>query len=285
MRVQRVTDALGISSIPTLSNHLGAASGAARFLHSCCTVPVSHTPNAMPVTTPESEGRELSALDGWTRTIVASFAFLITALTTQLVRVSWFGPSAQPLSTRPALAWRAAPSRPLALEVREGMAVVRQLEASAFADSARAILGRPGTAIGLVGSTGREARHIGEYIRSRDSVALAPSAIFSEAQLQHAYLHELSHHWMARHEDLGRRLLGELPPLTDSTRYGYGDPEEHAAEALAHAVQFWRASHRGPDSRSRGRLLDAYETVMPGTRLAYLTLIEAGNLPMQDVRE
>ncbi|HET9602965.1 MAG TPA: hypothetical protein VFO96_01645 [Gemmatimonadales bacterium] len=229
--------------------------------------------------------RRAPSLDGWMRTVAASMAFLITALTTQIVRVSWFGPSAQPLSTRSTLAWRAAPSSPLALEHREGMAIIQELTSSAFADSARAILGAPSRPVGLVGPAGREARHIGEYIRSRDSVALAPSAIFSDAQLQHAFLHELSHHWMARHQALGTRLLAELPALTDSTRYGFGDADEHAAEALAHAVQFWRASQRGPDAQHRGRLLAAYESVMPGTRLAYLTLIEAGNLPLQDLTE
>ena len=237
-------------------------------------------------TTPlEPETRAPSPLDGWTRTVAASLAFLITALTTQLVRVSWFDAPAQPLSSRPTLAWRAAPSNPLAVESAEGLAVVRELESSQFADSARTILGTPSTPTGLVGPAGREARHIGEYVRSRDSVALAPAAIFSKAQLQHAYLHELSHHWMARHPELGRRLLQGMPPLTDSTRYGFGDPDEHAAEALAHAVQFWRASHHGPDSVGRGRLLAAYEVVMPGTQLAYLTLIEAGDLPIQDVAE
>jgi hypothetical protein len=219
------------------------------------------------------------------RTVAASMAFLITALTTQIVRISWFGPSAQPLSTRPTLAWRAAPSSPLAAERREGLAVIQELTTSPFADSAHAILGTPSRPVGLVGAAGREARHIGEYIRSRDSVALAPAAIFSDAQLQHAFLHELSHHWMALHPALGARLLAQLPPLTDSTRYGFGDPDEHAAEALAHAVQFWRASQHGPDTQHRGRLLAAYESVMPGTRLAYLTLIEAGDLPLQDLTE
>jgi hypothetical protein len=66
--------------------------------------------------------------------------------------------------------------------------------------------------------------------------------------------------------------------MDDSTRYGFGDPDEHAAEALAYAVQFWRAASHGPDDLGRGRLLAAYETVMPGTRVAYLTLIESGNL-------
>lgn len=233
----------------------------------------------------ESEPRAPSSLDGWTRTVAASLAFLITALTTQLVRVSWFDPAAQPLSSRPTLAWRAAPSSPLAIEATEGMAVIHQLESSQFADTARRILGTPAAPTGLVGPAGREARHIGEYIRSRDSVALQPAAIFSDAQLQHAYLHELSHHWMARHPELGHGLLQQLPPLTDSTRYGFGDPDEHAAEALAHAVQFWRASHHGPDPLGRGRLLAAYEDVMPGTRVAYLTLIEAGDLPLQDLPE
>jgi hypothetical protein len=90
---------------------------------------------------------------------------------------------------------------------------------------------------------------------------------------------------MARHPELGHSLLQQLPLLTDSTRYGFGDPDEHAAEALAHAVQFWRASHHGPDPLGRGRLLAAYEDVMPGTRVAYLTLIEAGDLPLQDFPE
>lgn len=230
-------------------------------------------------TTPlDSPARAPSPLDGWIRAVAASLAFLITTLTTQLVRVSWFDSAAQPLSSRPALAWRAAPSSPLASEELTGLEVIRELETSPFADSARRVLGTPAAPTGIVGKAGREARHIGEYIRSRDSVALAPGAIFTTAQLQHAYLHELSHHWMARHAELGRRLLAQLPPMDDSTRYGFGDPDEHAAEALAYAVQFWRAASHGPDDLGRGRLLAAYETVMPGTRVAYLTLIESGNL-------
>jgi hypothetical protein len=235
----------------------------------------------MSATPLEPDSRAPSPLDGWPRAVAASLAFLITTLTTQLVRISWFDASAQPLSSRPALAWRAAPSSPLAGEEAAGLAVVRELEASPFADSARRVLGTPATPIGLVGKTGREARHIGEYIRSRDSVALAPGAIYTTAQLQHAYLHELSHHWMAKHPDLGRQLLAQLPPMDDSTRYGFGDPDEHAAEALAYAFQFWRAAGHGPDALGRGRLLAAYETVMPGARLAYLTLIEAGDLAAQ----
>jgi hypothetical protein len=235
----------------------------------------------MSATPLEPDSRAPSPLDGWPRAVAASLAFLITTLTTQLVRISWFDASAQPLSSRPALAWRAAPSSPLAGEEAAGLAVVRELEMSPFADSARRVLGTPATPIGLVGKTGREARHIGEYIRSRDSVALAPGAIYTTAQLQHAYLHELSHHWMAKHPDLGRQLLAQLPPMDDSTRYGFGDPDEHAAEALAYAFQFWRAAGHGPDALGRGRLLAAYETVMPGARLAYLTLIEAGDLAAQ----
>lgn len=239
----------------------------------------------MPAIAPEPEPRTSSPLDGWTRAVAASMAFLITALTTQLVRISWFDSAAQPLSSASVPAWRPQPNRALAIELDQGMRVVRDLEASAFADSARQIFGTPSAPTGLVGQAGREARHIGEYIRSRDSVALSPGAIFSRAQLQHAYLHELGHHWMAHHPDLGRRLLAQLPPLTDSSQYGFGDPDEHAAESLAYAVQFWRASHSGADSLGRGRLLAAYEEVMPGTRLAYLTLIEAGDLPIQDLAE
>lgn len=232
-------------------------------------------------TTPlDPERPPTSPFEGWSRAVMASIAFLISALTTQIVRISWFESPAQPLSIEPAeISWRSAPNRPLAGNPAEAMTVVRDLEFSPFADTARSILGTPVAPVGLVGVSGRQARHIGEYIRSRDSIALAPAAIFSSAQLRHALLHELSHHWMARHPELGHRLLAELPALTDSTRYGFGDPDEQAAEALAHAVQFWRATHLRSDAGSRGRLLSAYEGVMPGTRAAYLMLIEAGSLP------
>ena len=229
------------------------------------------------------EPSDRSPFEGWSRAVLASLALLISALTTQIVRVSWFGGSAQPLSSRPMSAWRAVPSTALAGDSAQAMGVVHALEQSAFSDTARRILGAPSRPIGLVGMSGRAERHIGEYVRSRDSVALAPTAILSEAQLKHAYLHELSHHWMARHPELGKRLLAEMPPLTDSSRYGFGDPDEQAAEALAHAVQFWRATRTGADSANRGRMLDAYESVMPGTRLAYLSLIESGSLPIGDL--
>ena len=45
---------------------------------------------------------------------------------------------------------------------------------------------------------GRAAGRLGEYITSRDSLALDPARMTSEDQLRHALAHELAHRWQAR---------------------------------------------------------------------------------------
>lgn len=214
------------------------------------------------------------SLDAWPHAVMAALALLITLISAHLVRLTWFdAPASQPLN-QPAPIWHARPSLPLAGSDVAAQAVVSRLARSDFADSMFAVMGAPSAPIGLVGEAGRKAEHIGEYIASRDSIALAPQAIHSDAQLAHALVHELAHLWLSHHPDAGAAFQRSLPPLEDSSRYGFGDRSEHAAEALAHAIQFWRASSmvRGTDAQLR--LLAAYESIMPGATSA-LAMLDA----------
>lgn len=213
------------------------------------------------------------ALETWPRAVMASIALLISLLTTHLVRLTWFdAPPPQPLN-QPAPVWQASPALALAGDQADALRVLADLTLTPFADSIFAALGTP-TRLGLVGTAGRDADHIGEFIRSRDSVALAPEAIYSAAQLEHALIHELAHLWLAHRPDAAIALSLELPPLEDASRYGFGDRDEQSAEAVAHAVQYWRASARAGAAPAQLRLLAAYEAVMPGTTAA-LALLES----------
>ncbi len=93
--------------------------------------------------------------------------------------------------------WR--PDRPL-VSGRDtaGMwRVARSIERSVYADTLYALFGRPSRPVGLVGVRGRKAGRLGEYIVSRDSLALDPARITSQEQLRHAMTHELAHRWQA----------------------------------------------------------------------------------------
>ena len=49
---------------------------------------------------------------------------------------------------------------------------------------------------------------------------------------------------------------------------------QHGAEALAHAIQFWRASALVRGTGAQLRLLAAYESIMPGSTSA-LAMLDA----------
>ncbi len=225
--------------------------------------PVQHTaPNDRP------------SVDVWPQAVMGTLALLITLISAHLVRLTWFDvPASQPLN-QPAPVWHARPSLPLAGSDVAAQAVVQRLARSEFADSMFSVMGAPSRPIGLVGEAGRKSEHIGEYIASRDSIALAPQAIHSDAQLAHALVHELAHLWLARHPDAATAFQRGLPPLVDSSRYGFGDRSEHAAEAVAHAIQFWRASANVRGTGAQLRLLAAYESIMPGATSA-LAMLDA----------
>jgi hypothetical protein len=151
----------------------------------------------------------------------------------------------------------------------------RAIAGSAYADSLYALFGRPRGGIGLVGWRGRRAGRLGEYIASRDSLALDPGRMIGESQLRHALAHELGHRWQSRAKAQLTALWQGVTPIRDPKRYGYGDTSEHQAEAIAFAVNFLQTTARGGESGSAAvQLLEHYELLVPGTgvMVRYLAL-------------
>jgi hypothetical protein len=151
----------------------------------------------------------------------------------------------------------------------------RQIAASAYADSLYSLLGRPRAAVGLIGRSGRMAGRLGEYIASRDSLALDPGRMSGEAQLRHALAHELGHRWQVRAGAQVDMLWLGVPPIRDPKRYGYGDLSEHQAEAIAFAINFLQTTASTRETATNSvTLLDHYELLVPGTRtmVRYLSL-------------
>jgi hypothetical protein len=151
----------------------------------------------------------------------------------------------------------------------------RTIAASPYADSLYALFGRPSRGIGVVGWRGRRAGRLGEYIASRDSLALDPARMIGESQLRHALAHELGHRWQSRATAQVAALWQGVPPIRDPKRYGYGDTSEHQAEAIAFALSFLQTTAGGRQSGSEAlQLLEQYELLVPGTRIMvrYLAL-------------
>ena len=169
--------------------------------------------------------------------------------------------------------WR--PDRPL-VSGRDtaGMwRVARSMERSVYADTVYALFGRPSRPVGLVGPRGRKAGRLGEYIASRDSLALDPARITSREQLRHAMTHELAHRWQAQSPAQLRTLWQGVAPIRDTRRYGHDKTSEHQAEAIAFAVHFLQTTAAGvaPEDAS---LLRHYDLLVPGTAVLtrYLAL-------------
>ena len=163
-------------------------------------------------------------------------------------------------------AWR--PDRPI-VNPRDTAAiwlVTRSIERSAYADTLFALFGRPARPAGLVSDRGRRAGRLGEYIASRDSLALDPARMSSEEQLRHAVAHELAHRWQARAPVQLRTLWQGIAPIPDSRRYGHNSVSEHQAEAIAFALHFLQSTAvaRAEDPAFPA-LLDQYELLVPGT--------------------
>lgn len=135
-----------------------------------------------------------------------------------------------------------------------------------YADSLYAIFGRPSRPAGLVGERGRAAGRLGEYVGSRDSLALDPARITSLAQLRHTVAHELAHRWQARAAPQVAMLWQGVPPIRDPRRYGYGNEGEHQAEAAAFAIHFLLSTTAARDPTAAAATLDHYELLVPGTR-------------------
>lgn len=142
--------------------------------------------------------------------------------------------------------------------------VVRSAERSAYADTLYALFGRPERSAGLVSAKGRKAGRLGEYIASRDSLALDPARMSSEDQLRHAMAHELAHRWQARAPGQLRTLWQDVGRIKDPRRYGHEKVSEHQAEAIAFAVHFLQTT-AVPASSVAADELEQYELLVPGT--------------------
>jgi len=135
-----------------------------------------------------------------------------------------------------------------------------------YADSLFAVFGRPARPAGVVGERGRSAGRLGEYVSSRDSLALDPARITSTEQLRHTLAHELAHRWQARAAAQVAMLWQGVPPIRDPKRYGYGNVSEHQAEAAAFAIHFLLSTTTSRDPAAAAAALDHYELLVPGTR-------------------
>jgi hypothetical protein len=160
--------------------------------------------------------------------------------------------------------WR--PDRPLvALRDTAGARrIADRMSRGTYADTLYALFGRPARPAGLVSDRGRAAGRLGEYISSRDSLALDPARMTSEDQLRHALAHELAHRWQTRAAGQLRTLWQDVPRIPDSRRYGHRNPAEHQAEAVAFAVHFLQATAT-PNATDGAALLAHYEVLVPGT--------------------
>ncbi len=153
-------------------------------------------------------------------------------------------------------------------------ALIRTIVKSPYADSLFVLFGRPKPSVGIVGDRGRNAGRLGEYVASRDSLALDPSRMSTQAQLRHALAHELAHRWQARAPGQMAMLWAGTPPIRDPKRYGYGSVSEHQAEAVAFAVHYLQLTASAKPTSEQSELLDHYELLVPGTSMMvrYLAL-------------
>lgn len=135
-----------------------------------------------------------------------------------------------------------------------------------YADTLYAIFGRPARPAGVVGERGRALGRLGEYVATRDSLALDPGRMTSVGQLRHTLAHELAHRWQARSSAQLTMLWKGVPAIRDPKRYGYRNVSEQQAEAAAFAVHFLLATAATRDARADALTLDHYELLVPGTR-------------------
>jgi hypothetical protein len=168
------------------------------------------------------------------------------------------------LDSLPSIEW-ATPRLILRGDESSSWNAVRNIAGSSYADSLYALFGRPLRPIGLVGERGRSAARLGEYVGSRDSVALDPARMSSEEQLRHALAHELGHRWQVRAPRQVAMLWQGVPPIADPKRYGYGSIPEHQAEATAFAIHFLQTTADPQAATAPLSLLEHYERLVPGT--------------------
>jgi hypothetical protein len=153
-------------------------------------------------------------------------------------------------------------------------ATARAITTGAYADTLYSLFGSPRASVGLIGSRGRKAGRLGEYIGRRDSLALDPGRMVGTAQLRHTLAHELGHRWQSRAPGQLSALWRGVDPMRDPKRYGYGAITEHQAEAIAFAVDFLQTTTAVSDPDTALTLLNHYELLVPGTRtmVRYLAL-------------
>jgi hypothetical protein len=154
-------------------------------------------------------------------------------------------------------------------------ATARGIVSSSYADSLFSLFGAPRAPVGLIGRRGRVAGRLGEYVGSRDSLALDPARMTGVSQLRHTLAHELGHRWQARAPGQIAALWSGITPIRDRKRYGHGNVSEHQAEAIAFAVSFLQTTAGGREpAASSITLLDHYELLVPGSRtmVRYLAL-------------
>src|SRR5215210_6275014 len=153
-------------------------------------------------------------------------------------------------------------------------ATARAITTGAYADTLYALFGTPRARVGLIGSRGRKAGRLGEYIGRRDSLALDPGRMMGTAQLRHTLAHELGHRWQFRAPGQLSALWRGVDAMRDPKRYGYGTTTEHQAEAIAFAVDFLQTTTVAHDPDNALTLLNHYELLVPGTRtmVHYLAL-------------
>jgi hypothetical protein len=154
------------------------------------------------------------------------------------------------------------------------LSAIRTLAATGYADSMFRLFGTPARPLGLVGERGQRAGRLGEFIASRDSISLSPAKMTQSAQLRHALAHELAHRWQRAMPDELHDLWKGVGPIEDSLRYGFGNEQEHQAEAAAFAVHFLQTT-AAPDLPADAALdlLDAYERLVPGTGVMVRRLV------------
>ena len=150
----------------------------------------------------------------------------------------------------------------------------RAITTSAYADTLYALFGTPRSRVGLIGSRGRKAGRLGEYIGTRDSLALDPGRMIGMGQLRHTLAHELGHRWQFLAPGQVATIWRGVGAMRDPKRYGYGTTTEHQAEAIAFAVDFLQTTTAADDSDNALTLLNHYELLVPGTRtmVRYLAL-------------
>jgi hypothetical protein len=146
-------------------------------------------------------------------------------------------------------------------------ATIAAIMGAGYADTLAGVFGRPHLPVGLVGAHGRAAGRLGEYIASRDSLALDPAGMTSQAQLRHTLAHELAHRWQASSPRQLALLWRDVPAIRDPKRYGHNNVAEQQAEAAAFAMHFLLTSATASGADDGLAALAHYELLVPGTRL------------------